>query len=105
MKSISVEALKSKMDEGAPFQLIDVREQYEREICHLNSEHIPLADLLNEIGRLRKDIPVILHCRSGDRAKAAVAALEQKHGFDNVYNLDGGIMAWADRFDPNMEKY
>ncbi len=105
MKSISVEALKSKMDEGAPFQLIDVREPYERDICRLNSEHIPLENLLSEIDRLRRDIPVILHCRSGDRAKAAVAALEQKHGFDNIYNLDGGIIAWAERFDPNMEKY
>jgi len=105
MKSISVEELKSKMDAGAPFQLIDVREQYEREICKLNSEHIPLENLLSELNRLRKDIPVILHCRGGDRARAAVAALEQKHGFSNVYNLEGGIMAWAERFDPNMEKY
>lgn len=105
MKSITVEELKSKMDEGVPFQLIDVREEYERSICSLNSEHIPLENLLNALDKLRRDVPVILHCRSGDRARAAAAALEQKHGFNNVYNLEGGIMAWADRFDPAMEKY
>lgn len=105
MKSISVEELKSKMDQGASFQLVDVREQYEREICSLDSEHIPLENLLNELDRLRRDVPVILHCRAGDRARAAVAALEQKHGFDNVYNLEGGIIAWAEQLDPAMEKY
>ncbi len=105
MKSISVEELKSKMDHSKPFQLVDVRETYEREICRLNSEHIPLEKLIAEKGRLRTDIPVILHCKAGDRAKAAVAALEQKHGFTNVYNLEGGILAWAERIDPDMEKY
>lgn len=105
MKSISVEELKSKMDGNEPFQLIDVREEYERNICRLDSEHIPLEKLIAQKNRVRKDVPVIFHCRAGDRGKAAVAALEQKHGFDNLYNLEGGIMAWADRFDPNMEKY
>ena len=105
MKSISVQELKSKIDRHEPFQLVDVRETYEREICRLNSEHIPLEKLISEKDRLRRDIPVILHCRAGDRAKAAVAALEQKHGFENVYNLEGGILAWAEQFDPEMEKY
>lgn len=105
MKSMKVEELKSKMDNNEPFQLVDVREPYEREICRLNSEHIPLETLLAEKHRLRTDVPVIIHCRSGDRAKAAVAALEQKHGFDNLYNLDGGIIAWATQFDPDMETY
>lgn len=105
MKTISVRQLKAKMEAKEPFQLIDVREKYEREICALQSEHIPLENLIHQKDRLRKDIPVILHCRAGDRAKAAVAALEQKHGFTNVYNLEGGIMAWAEQFDPEMEKY
>lgn len=105
MKSMRVEELKSKMDNNEAFQLVDVREPYERDICTLDSEHIPLETLLAEKHRLRNDIPVIIHCRTGDRAKAAVAALEQKHGFENLYNLDGGIIAWAERFDPNMEKY
>lgn len=105
MKSISVGELKIKIDNRESFQLIDVREPYERDICRLDSEHIPLETLLAEKHRLRTDVPVIIHCRSGDRAKAAVAALEQKHGFDNLYNLDGGIIAWARQFDPDMEIY
>lgn len=105
MKTLSVVELKNKMDQNEPFQLIDVRETYEREICSLHSEHIPLATLLEKKDHIRTDIPVILHCRSGDRARAAVAALEQKHGFNNLYNLEGGIIAWAERYDPDMETY
>lgn len=106
MKNISVEELNYKIERNEPFQLIDLREPYERDICKMEqSEHIPLDKLLSSLDRLNKDIPVILHCRTGDRARAAAAALEQKHGFDNVYNLEGGIIAWAERYDPNMEKY
>lgn len=105
MKTITAEELREKLLSNSPVQIIDLREAYEREICSLNSEHIPLGDLLNQLHKLRKDIPVVLHCKGGDRAKAAVAALYQKHDFDNVYNLEGGIMAWAERIDPLMEKY
>jgi rhodanese-related sulfurtransferase len=105
MNSITVEELQKKMKLGEPLQLIDVRENYEREICTLQSEHIPLEQLMQQLERIRTDIPVIFHCRSGDRAKAAVATLSQKHGFENIYNLEGGIMAWADRIDATLEKY
>ncbi|TVR37078.1 MAG: hypothetical protein EA392_13660 [Cryomorphaceae bacterium] len=105
MKTITAEELREKLLSGSPVQVIDLREAYERDICSLNSEHIPLGDLLTQLHQLRRDVPVVLHCKGGDRAKAAVAALHQKHGFDNVYNLEGGIMAWAERIDPLMEKY
>ncbi len=105
MNTITVLELKAKMDGNEPFQLIDVREKYEREICTLNSQHIPLENLIQQKDLLQRDIPVILHCRAGDRARAACVALEQKHGFTNVYNLEGGILAWAEKIDPKMEIY
>lgn len=105
MKFISVEALKMKLENHEDFQLVDVREAYERCICNLSSEHIPLEILLTEKSRIRKDAPVVMYCRSGDRAKAAVAVLEQNHGFNNLYVLQGGIVEWANRMDPDMETY
>ncbi|MBY0542490.1 MAG: rhodanese-like domain-containing protein [Sphingobacteriaceae bacterium] len=51
------------------------------------------------------DKPVIIQCRSGKRSAAAVMQLEQLHGFDNLHNLKGGILAWQEAFDPNMQVY
>lgn len=105
MKVISVEELKAKMEDHEDFQLVDVREKYERLFCNLKSENIPLEVLLNQKDRIRRDVPVVMYCRSGDRAKAAVAVLEQNHGFSNLYVLQGGIVEWANRMDPDMETY
>jgi adenylyltransferase/sulfurtransferase len=47
----------------------------------------------------------VVHCRAGARSAAVITALEQKFGMDNLYNLTGGILAWADEVDPSLEKY
>lgn len=104
MKEITVKDLKKMADEGAEHQLIDVREPDETEICTLNGELIPMGELLNQTDKIREDIPVILHCRSGKRSGMMAQALE-KRGYQNVYNLKGGILAWADEVDPEMTKY
>jgi rhodanese-related sulfurtransferase len=44
-------------------------------------------------------------CRSGARSGQVIAALEAQLNYDNLYNLEGGILAWADRIDPSKPKY
>lgn len=105
MKEITVEELKKLKDEGKDFQLIDVREMYEIEICHIDGEHIPLGEIPHNVDRISKDKTVIIHCRSGSRSGNTVKWLEKNHQFDNLYNLKGGILAWADQIDPSMSKY
>ncbi|AZI24750.1 MAG: rhodanese-like domain-containing protein [Pedobacter agri] len=105
MKEISVQELKEKIDNKEDFQLIDVRETFEYEVSNLNGENIPLGGILIEADKVSKDKPVIVQCRSGKRSAAAVMQLEAQYGYENLYNLKGGILAWQEAFDPNMPVY
>jgi len=105
MKEITVQELKQKIDNKEDFQLIDVREDFEYEVSNLHGELIPLGGILIEADKISRDKPVIVHCRSGKRSAAAIMQLEQQFGFDNLYNLKGGILAWADEIDPTIEVY
>ncbi len=104
MKEISVQELKDKMDNNVEFQLIDVREPFEYEVSNLNGINIPLSGVVIESDKISKDIPVVIHCRSGKRSAQAIMLLEQE-GFTNLSNLQGGILAWKDAFDQEMDVY
>jgi len=105
MKEITVAELKQKIDNKEDFQLIDVRETFEYEMSNINGENIPLAGILIEAEKVAKDKPVIIQCRSGARSAAALMQLEQKFGYTNLYNLKGGILAWAAEIEPGMQVY
>ena len=85
--------------------MIDVREPYEYEIAHIDGELIPLAEIENAVNQLASDKKVIIHCRSGVRSAQAIEKLEKKYGFKNLYNLKGGILAWANEVDTSLAKY
>ena len=104
MEEITVEELKKKIDNGEDFQLIDVRETFEYEVSNLGGENIPLSGIMIESDKIATDKPVVIQCRSGKRSAAAIMQL-QTLGFDNLYNLEGGILAWKDKYDPNMPVY
>jgi len=104
---IDVHELKRRVDAGEPFQLIDVREDYEWDICNLEplgARLIPLQSLPEAIDSLDRDAPVIIHCRTGPRGTNAVAYLRSV-GFENVVNLAGGILAWGEAYDPDIQAY
>lgn len=105
MKEITVQELKEKMDKQEDFQLIDVRESYEYEICNLNGELIPMSSILDQLDKISKDKPVIVHCKSGGRSGVIVMELERRFGMNNLYNLKGGILAYAREIDPSMATY
>jgi rhodanese-related sulfurtransferase len=76
--------------------VLDVREPSEYEGGHLlNARLIPLGKLKERVGELEKykDKPLVVVCRSGNRSGTACAILS-KMGFDQAYNLMGGMMAW-----------
>jgi adenylyltransferase/sulfurtransferase len=105
MKEVTVKELKEMMDTHADFQLIDVREPHEYDICHLNGELIPLGQVPHHLDQIARDKKVVVHCRSGGRSGNIIQWLEKNHGFTNLYNLKGGILAWADEIDPSVTKY
>ena|ERR1700753_530458 len=104
MKEISVQELKEMQDKAEDFQLIDVREDFEYEMSNLGGVLIPLSGILIESEKIEKDKQVVVMCRSGKRSAAAIMQLEQ-HGFTNLYNLQGGILAWANEIDPTINVY
>ncbi len=101
---IDVEELKRLRDTGADFVLVDVREPDEYEICNLGGELIPLGTLDDRMGELKGDAHIVVHCRTGRRGSKAVAALRGA-GFDNAWNLKGGILTWIERIDPSLTQY
>lgn len=105
MKEVTVQELKKLMDSKADFQLIDVREPHEYDICNLEGELIPMSDIPGNVDKIAKDKQVILHCRSGKRSGDMLLWLEKNHGFTNLYNLKGGILAWARDIDPEFPTY
>ncbi|NOS94040.1 MAG: molybdenum cofactor biosynthesis protein MoeB [Cyclobacteriaceae bacterium] len=105
MKEVTVQELKELKDTGANFQLIDVREPHEVDICEIGGELIPQGDIPHNVDKISRDKQVIIHCRSGARSGNMVKWLETNHGFTNLYNLKGGILAWAKEIDTNMPTY
>ena len=76
--------------------VIDVRDDSEvTDGAIMGSKHIPLANLSTRIGELDKfkSAPIIVYCRTGNRSGGACKTLTTA-GFENVNNLEGGIMAW-----------
>lgn len=105
MKDITVQELKELKDSNADFQLIDVREPHEYDICEIGGQLIPMADIPHHVDEISRDKKVVVHCRSGKRSGDMVLWLEKNHGFENLYNLKGGILAWAKEIDPTMPTY
>ncbi len=102
---ISVEELKRKLDAKEDFVLIDVREPYEFDIGRIpGSKLIPLGDLHSRMSELDSADEIVIHCKMGGRSAQAVREL-QTAGFGKLYNVEGGILAWADRIDPAVPKY
>lgn len=105
MKSISVHELKDMLDQHEDFLLIDVREPFEAEEASINGVLIPLGELESRVNEIPIGKKVIIHCRSGVRSANAIKFLEQRHGFNNLYNLSGGILAWASEINPSMDPF
>ena len=100
MTQITVEALKAKMDAGENVHLVDVREDIERADFNIGGIHHRLGliqTMDTEALDDWKEEEVIVYCRSGNRSATACLILETM-GFTNVVNLQGGMLAWVDKF-------
>lgn len=106
MKSLSPSELKQKLDSQEDVFLLDVRNLNEYEICHLEQAVlIPMNTIPNNVKRIPTDRPVVVYCHHGMRSASVIQFLEQNHDLPNLYNLSGGIEAWARDIDPNMQRY
>ena len=102
MKEVSVDEIKTRLDRGQKFLLIDVREESE-----FAKDHLPGAVHLGK-GIIERDIeerapdpnaPMVLYCGGGFRSALAADNL-QKMGYTNVLSMDGGIREWREKSYP-----
>jgi molybdopterin/thiamine biosynthesis adenylyltransferase/rhodanese-related sulfurtransferase len=102
---MTVQDLQSLRESGAPFTLLDVRESFERDIATIDgAEHIPLGELSERMDELSRDKKLVVHCKSGGRSAKAVGLLRDA-GFEDVWNVTGGINAWSKEIDSSVALY
>jgi len=104
-QDISPQELKQWLDAKDPFVLIDVRDVYEREICKIMpSQHIPMAQTDAHMAEFNTEQVLVFHCKLGGRS-AKVCQQFSAQGYQHVFNLTGGILAWADAIDDKLLRY
>ena len=101
---ITVQELKSKMENGEDLSVLDVREPHEYEVANIGVRLIPLGELPQRLAELDQNGSFAIHCKTGGRSAKAVKLLKDA-GFQNVYNVKGGITAWSEEIDPSVPKY
>jgi molybdopterin/thiamine biosynthesis adenylyltransferase/rhodanese-related sulfurtransferase len=103
--SITVWEVKSKLEAGEDFILLDVREPHEWAISDLpGAKHIPSRQVLDRLAELDRDQEIVVYCRTGIRSAEVVRQL-QSRGFQRLKNMSGGINAWAKEIDPTLPAY
>ncbi len=85
--------------------LLDVREPWEYEKCHIpNAKLIPMQTIPERINELEEDQEIVCICHHGARSMSVASFLERNQ-FARVINLTGGVHAWAQQVDPSMPTY
>jgi len=105
LKEVTVKELYDWQVKGEKFQLIDVREPHEYDIVNIGGELIPVGTIGANGDKIDTDRKVVVHCKSGARSARAIRELEEKFGYNNLYNLKGGILAYIDEVKPELTKY
>ena len=105
VREVTVQQLAQLITSGADFDLIDVREPYEYDIVNINGRLIPKGEIKDHVDEISRQRQVVVHCRSGKRSADVVRELQDKYGFENLYNLKGGVLAWAKEIDHSLPVY
>ncbi len=106
MRELTATALRDLLETADPRPLLlDVREAWEFEICHLvDSVLLPMRQIPTVVPKLNPQQDIVVICHHGIRSRLVVEYLEQS-GFDRVFNLAGGVAEWAREVDPTMPTY
>jgi len=101
----TVQEVKARRDRGDDFDILDVRNLEEWNICRIDGATlIPLAELPARMGELDRGRDIVVHCKGGVRSAKAVGLLREA-GFTKVRNVSGGILEWARAIEPSMPTY
>lgn len=104
MRRMNAAEFAEYLKNAAPL-LIDVREPWEFDICHIeHSRNIPMGQIPVHIEQLRDAGECAVICHHGVRSLNVIRYLKQQ-GIDGLINLDGGVDAWAREIDRDMALY
>lgn len=102
---ITPRELQQRLQSADPPLLLDVREPFEVEICHIpGALHLPMQQVSAHLEEWDRKQEIVVHCKSGARS-AKICALLLEQGFRRPLNLKGGILAWIDCVDPSQHRY
>jgi rhodanese-related sulfurtransferase len=95
-----------RREAGEDMTLLDVREDWEVKLAPVptHTVHIPMGEISDRVGELPPKKATVVICRSGGRS-AQVAQFLERQGFEKVFNLSGGILAWSRVIDPRIPQY
>ncbi len=99
MKIISAIEVSKNLDS---YFIIDIREPYEYSFSNIKTVNIPMSEVCRHLDELPKDKPLVLMCKSGNRASALGNLLSVDYGLSNVYVMEGGITAWKEQVDNSL---
>jgi len=103
MRIISALELNEALHHGENYEIIDIREPYEYAVCNIGSKHIPMGDLCDRLAELPSTKNLVIMCRSGKRAEAMANLLTTDFEMNNIWILDGGILAWKEQVDQTLD--
>ena len=104
MHRINAAQLAAQLEHEKPV-LLDVRETWEFEICHIDgSINIPMGKISQQLEQLRSASEIVVICHHGIRSQQVINYLQHRSSATLV-NLDGGVDAWARSIDPDMPVY
>jgi len=104
VKQLSVRELAQRLEANEAITIVDVRPPEERAIAALKTPFRTLDAGIAALADLPKDAPIAFLCRSGGRSQQAAEQF-RAHGYTKVYNVTGGINAWAREIDPTIAEY
>jgi rhodanese-related sulfurtransferase len=106
VKELSPREFLERRTAGADMRLLDVREDWETQLAKVPSPvvHIPMGRIAERLAELEPAATTVVICRSGGRSLQVAHYLESQ-GFQSVFNLAGGILAWSRDLDPTIPQY
>jgi adenylyltransferase/sulfurtransferase len=97
--------LKQRLDSGDKLLLIDVREPWEFDVCHIDgAKLIPMGQIPANLQSLDVDEDVVCYCHHGMRS-LDVAVWLRNQGVASAKSLAGGIERWSVEIDPKVPRY
>jgi len=104
MRRINATQLAAQLEQQSPV-LLDVRETWEFEICHIDgSINIPMGQIPQQLEQLQTSDEIVVICHHGVRSQQVINFLQQQ-AVAGLVNLDGGVDAWARTIDLDMPVY